>query len=446
MQSKIKYLSIFILFALSGLFACNNYDLPPQQELLLVETADREGLSLFVEAVNRAGLREALSDQGPFTVFAPSDEAFTSALQSLGISSLAAIPQESLAAILSYHVIPGRNISSLLRTGEVDTFLDNAVITIEKSSSRIILNDSIQVIQRDREALNGVIHVIDQLMLPPSNTILDVADRNNFTTFLNVVNAADLTELFNNTGPYTTFIPTNAAFTRYLNDQGLSASEFLSADSLPAILRGHAIDGVIPAAAFESAGLPSLTGQPIFISIAPNGAIWVNGTARVTATNLQADNGIVHVIDYVIERPQISILEKLNLKNEEEGGVFSILAQAVERAGLDNLLNRGYEENITLFAPTDEAFEEFMASKGISSLNDLSLEDLVAILNYHIVTLRAFSQDLREGANLPTLISGETLSVNLTNQEINDAPLLSNLSNIHGKNGVIHGIGKVLEP
>ncbi|SIS60629.1 transforming growth factor-beta-induced protein [Belliella pelovolcani] len=435
-----------MLCILSGFFACNNYDLPPQQELLLVETADREGLSLFVEAVNRAGLRQALSEQGPFTIFAPSDEAFIAALQNLGFSSLAAIPPDNLAGILAYHVIPGRNISSLLNTGEVDTFLENAVINIEKSGSRILLNDSIQVIQRDREALNGVIHIIDQLMLPPSNTILDVVERNNFTTFLNAVNAADLTDLFNNTGPYTTFVPTNAAFTRYLNDQGLSTSELLSADSLPAILRGHAIDGVIPAAAFESAGLPTLTGQPIFISIAPNGAIWVNGTARVTGTNLQADNGIVHVIDNVIVRPQISMLEKLNLRNEEEGGIFSLLIQAIERAGIGNLLNRGYEENITLFAPTDEAFEGFLASKGIASINDLSPEELATILNYHIVPLRAFSQDFREGGSLPTLISGETLSVNLTNQEINDAPLLSNLSNIHGKNGVIHGIGKVLEP
>ncbi len=446
MRFNFQILLLASFLAFTGLISCNNFDLPPQEELLIVETAIREDLSLFAQAVNQAGLRQALSEQGPFTVFAPVDAAFAEALESLGFSSLQEIPQANLVTLLSYHVVPGRILSSQLQTGEVETFLESAIISINRTSGSLILNDSIRIIRPNIEALNGMIHQIDKVLVPPSNTILDVAERNNYTTFLNAIAAAELGNLIGRQGPFTVFIPTNAAFNRYVNDIGITAEELLNSPDLSRILSAHVIDGVIPAAAFESSALTTLAEVPVFASIAPNNAIWINGASRISRTNLQADNGLVHEIDYVISSPTSSIIAKINESNQASSSEFNILKAAIERAGLVSSLDRGFEDNVTIFAPTDEAFEALFESLSVSGIADIPVTDLQEILSYHLVPQRIFSQDLREGLTLPTLRAGQTLVVDLTAQQINDAPLLSNLGNIHGTNGVIHGIGKVLLP
>ncbi|MCH7407984.1 fasciclin domain-containing protein [Belliella sp. DSM 111904] len=442
----------FTIFILSTVFytgvlsSCNIYDLPAEEELFLIETLEREGYTTFVQAIDRVGLREDLTDLGPYTIFAPDDAAFAASLRILGYNSLETIPLENLFALLSYHVSPGRNLSTILEDGELETFLENAPINIRKNNDGLVLNDSIPVTRSDIEARNGVIHGISQALLPPSNNIINVAQRNNFTTFLAIVDAAELTELLQLGGPFTAFVPNNAAFTRYLNELEFTLEEFIASEELEIFINNHIIDGIIPANVIESGSLTNLNETPIYTSIAPDGSIWINGAARVTGSNQQADNGIVHTVDYIINTPTLNMIERLSSDNQNEAFAFNILLEAIEVAGLTNLLSRGFEENLTLFAPSDEAFEAYFDERGLSNITQIPSDELLALLQYHLVPNRTFSQDFREDGTLPTLIAGQTLTINLTSQEVNNAPFSPEYSNVLSITGVIHGIGAVLTP
>lgn len=445
--SFFKNIFLILIFPIV-LIACNDvHDLPPSNEQLLIETAaDRENLSLFVQAIDHAGLRQALSDQGPFTIFAPNDEAFREALRFLGASSIQNIPRDNLAALLVYHVIPGRILANQIPAGEINTFLENVVLNISRTGSNIVLNDSIQIISRDIEARNGMIHEIDKVLFPPSNSILDVIENNGFTSLLNAVLEADLDEELANGGPFTLFAPNNTAFTRFLNDNKLSSAELLALPNLEDIIKNHLLEGVLPSAGIQAGAYLSKTGEPIFTSLAPNGAIWINGKARIISANLGADNGLVHVIDYIISSPTQSLSELILGNTVAESPQFKHLLAALEKSGLTASLNRGFEDNVTLFAPTDEAFEALFVKLGVSGISEIPALTLERILQYHLSPQRLFSQDLRQGATLPTLLSGQTLTVNLAQLQINESGLISDLLNIHGQNGVLHGINQVLIP
>lgn len=448
-QPASFFKNIFLILIFPVVFiACNDvHDLPPNNEQLLIETAaERENLSLFVQAIDHAGLRQALSDQGPFTIFAPNDEAFLETLRFLGASSIQNIPRDNLAALLVYHVIPGRILSNQIPTGDVETFLENIVLNISRTGGNIVLNDSVRVITRNIEARNGMIHEIDKVLFPPSNSILDVIENNGFSSLLNAILQADLDEELANEGPFTLLAPNNTAFTRFLNDNDLTSAELLALPNLEDILKTHLLEGIIPAAGLESGAYISATEDPIFISIAPNGAIWINGNTRITSTNIGADNGLVHVIDYIISSPTKPLSELILEFTAAQSPQFMHLYAALEKSGLTASLNRGFEDNVTLFAPTDEAFEALFVKLGVSGLDDIPAETLGRILQYHLSPQRLFSQDLREGATLPTLISGQTLTVNLAQLQINESGLISDFLNIHGQNGVLHGINKVLIP
>ncbi|MCH7401616.1 fasciclin domain-containing protein [Belliella kenyensis] len=446
-MNKNAILSILFIISLVGIFpSCNIYDLPPQEELFIVETLEREGYTTFVRAIDRVGLREDLTELGPYTIFAPDDDAFATSLRSLGYGSLEAIPLENLFALLSYHISPGRNLSTIVNDGELQTFLEDAPIIIRKIDKDLVINDSIPVTRRDIEARNGVIHGISKSLLPPSNNIIDVAERNNFSIFLSVVEAAELRERLQLNGPFTVFIPNNTAFTRYLNDMEIDLEEFLDSEELEIFIDNHIIDGIIPSNTIESGEIINLNEKPIYTSIAPNGAIWINGTVRVIGSNQRADNGIVHTIDYIITPPTANMLEKLTLDNQNSSVSYSILLEAIEIAGLSNLLSRGFEENLTLFAPSDEAFEAYFDELEVSGIRQISSEDLLSLLQYHLVPSRNFSQDFREDVSLPTLIPGQTLTISLTSQRINDVAFSSSYTNILTTNGLIHGIEAVLIP
>jgi uncharacterized surface protein with fasciclin (FAS1) repeats len=131
----------------------------------IVETAVAAGnFTTLVAAVEAAGLVETLSGEGPFTVFAPTDEAFA-ALPEGTVEGLLADP-EALAAILTYHVVPGAVMSGDLSDGMTATTVNGADITISIDGSTVMVNDA-TVAAADIEASNGVIHVIDAVILPP---------------------------------------------------------------------------------------------------------------------------------------------------------------------------------------------------------------------------------------------------------------------------------------
>lgn len=186
--------------------------------------------------------------------------------------------------------------------------------------------------------------------------------------------------------------------------------------------------------------------MPFYFSEAVNGNLWLNGIAGFSSTNINADNGIIHVIDYVLTPPDVNILQFLRNSSNDSEPEFSLLTEAIQRAGLEDELEGGVENDLTLFAPTDAAFQALFAELDIESLSEIPANTLRDILLNHIIPARLFSQDFRDDEPLEPLLEGSSLTVDIGDQLINEARILPDFLNSLTLNGVIHAIDSVLLP
>lgn len=282
---------------------------------------------------------------------------------------------------------------------------------------------------------------------PEGQNIVDIASSNeDFSTLVSAVVEADLAETLSGPGPFTVFAPDNDAFSRFLDENNLSAEQLLANENLGEILTYHVVSGEVPASAVESGPVNTVANSNFYISIAPDNSIWINGNTRIIDTDIDASNGVIHVLDNVITAPENSIAEIAIAATESSEPEFTQLVAALSRAELVEAVSGGSSDDLTVFAPTDAAFEELYDALGVSGIDEIPLELLISVLQYHVVPARAFSQDLRQGNDLPTLLNGKTLSVDLENLQINDSGLIGSSLNIHATNGVIHAIDRVLLP
>lgn len=298
-------------------------------------------------------------------------------------------------------------------------------------------------------ALSFVLTSCNDDETPPvqKQNILEIASSTpTFSTLTTAVETAGLEEALAADGPITVFAPNNDAFNSFLTDQGITAEELLANPDLDGILAYHVVSGSAAAADIEPGAVETLSEQNFYVSVDPQGGIWINGKSRVTQADVAASNGIIHVIDYVITPPRQSIAEIAVDASEAETPQFTQLVAALTRANLVDAVSGDATDNLTVFAPTDAAFEALYEALGVSGIDEIPLETLTDVLLYHVVPARAFSQDLRQDATLPTLLEGQTLTVDLANLQINESGLIQESLNIHGVNGVIHAIDQVLLP
>jgi uncharacterized surface protein with fasciclin (FAS1) repeats len=272
------------------------------------------------------------------------------------------------------------------------------------------------------------------------------AANSNFSTLVTAIQSAGLAETLAGSGPFTVFAPTNEAFNKFLTANSLTAAQLLASDGLDEILTYHVVGASVPSSAVAAGKVTSVSGDPFYVSVAPNNDIWINGNAKITATDISASNGIIHALDYVITPPTQSIAQIAISSTTAAQPEFTQLVAALVRTNLAGALTGGFDDNLTVFAPTDAAFRNLYAALGVTSVDQIPLETLTSVLQYHVVPARAFSQDLRQGASLPTLLTGKNLTVNLSALKINDSGLVPAALNIHATNGVIHVIDKVLLP
>lgn len=284
-------------------------------------------------------------------------------------------------------------------------------------------------------------------MVPEEETIVDVAANSpDFTTLTAAVNEAGLTETLSQTGPFTVFAPTDGAFQDFLTANDLTAEELLADPDLANVLTYHVLSGAVSSDQVEPGAVTPLNETPFYVSEDPDGNLWINGNSQIIDTDIMADNGIIHVLDYVITPPTQNIAEIAIAANEAAEPEFTQLVAALVRADLAGSVSGDMMDDLTVFAPTDAAFEALYEALGVSGVDEIPVETLTDVLLYHVVPARAFSQDLRDGANLPTLLEGEELTVNLADLEINESGLIAEALNIHATNGVIHAIDQVLLP
>jgi uncharacterized surface protein with fasciclin (FAS1) repeats len=205
---------------------------------------------------------------------------------------------ELLAKVLTYHVVPGRVLAADVVNLSSATTVQGSPISIAVNGGNVVLNGNATVTATDITAANGVIHVIDTVLLPPFD-IVDVATLNgNFTTLLTAVKAAGLVDTLRSAGPYTVFAPTDAAFAKL--PAGTVSALLQDPAALRNILLYHVVPGKVMAA--DVVGLSSATtaqGGAISIAVV-DGKVVLNGTSTVVATDVAASNGVIHVIDNVL--------------------------------------------------------------------------------------------------------------------------------------------------
>jgi len=241
------------------------------------------------------------------TVFAPTDQAFENLFKTLGVKSIRDLTSEQLKPILLYHVVKGKVYSSQLKNGFVPTLNGSAVEV--KLDGGVMINDA-KVLYANIWALNGVIHVIDKVLLPPTMNLYDIADSDpRFSILVEAIDAAGLKDAVMNGGPFTVFAPTNDAFVSLLGELKAGSLQdvinLIGIAGLQEVLLYHILNGRV-----YSSDLPA---GPLTVTTLSGGNFVIDASklkltdfnkreANLVPSllNLQGTNGVIHVIDRVI--------------------------------------------------------------------------------------------------------------------------------------------------
>lgn len=461
----IKIIKLGAIFGLSMmLFGCNDDDTkeivtPPAKEPnTIVDVAVSNGnFTTLVAALQATGLDDTLDNENAsFTVFAPTDAAFA-ALGQQTIADLLA-DTDTLSKILTYHVLASKvnaeaAISSAGNT--VDT-VNGAKLALSLSGENLLVNTS-TVTVTDVMADNGIIHVIDAVLMPPAATpseanLVETAKADgNFTTLLAALERTGLDSVLSDpSGNFTVFAPTDEAFAavgeKMINT--LLANPTVLAD----ILKQHVLPikaDAVTAMSLNGKSVKTVLGNELNLTINPETDSLLFAGAKIVKKDIVTSNGIIHVIDSVIladvELPQSygTIADVAT-----ENGNFKTLLAALGAAGLDSVM-ADPTKTFTVFAPTDAAF----SALGQDTINALlaDTQTLSNILLYHVV---ADQKVLSDGAvsvansndNFVTMGNSDRASLSYKDATlfINDAVIST--ANVMADNGVIHVIDKVIMP
>ena len=405
----------------------------------VVDIAVADGrFTTLVAAVKAAGLVDTLSSDGPYTVFAPTDDAFAKLPAGTIENLLKPENKQMLSDILLYHVVAGAvSAADVANLTEAQTVLGKNV-AVKMEAGKVFINDA-EVILTDIQASNGVIHVIDTVIMPPAEEtaqdIVDIAAADGrFTTLVAAVEAAGLVETLKGEGPFTVFAPTDDAFAKLPvgTVEGLLKPE--NKQQLADILLYHVLPGkVMSSAVTDGLIADSALGTSVFFKV-DMGTAYIN-EAQIVITDIEASNGVIHVIDTVILPKDIVDAAVFNK--------FETLATALQAADLVETLKG--DGPFTVFAPTNEAFAALPEGTLASLLLAENKQTLTNILLYHVVGARVFAEDVVKLDSADTVL-GQPLSIKVEDGKVyvNDAQVI--VTDIKTTNGVIHVINTVLLP
>lgn len=269
----------------------------------IVDTAVAAGsFKTLAAALTAADLVGTLKGKGPFTVFAPTDAAFAKLPKGTVASLLEKKNLKTLTGILTYHVVagdmPAKKVLSQSNLNTINGQL--AALSMDKSGASIA---GAKIIKTDIQCANGVIHVIDAVMMPTANDIVDVAAKaGTFKTLIAAAKAAGLVDTLKGKGPLTVLAPTDEAFAKLPKGTVAMLLKPENKAKLASILTYHVIAGrAVAADVAKAKSIKSVQGGAIKVTAMKN-KVMVND-ATVVATDINASNGVVHVIDRVIMPP-----------------------------------------------------------------------------------------------------------------------------------------------
>ena len=484
LKNKIAVL-LAVMFTVVAVWSCNNDDdvtpVPDEQAPTLVAAAEDANLTTLLEAVDAAGVGSALLNAEEITVFAPTNQAFDNLIAALdGVSNLDELVAflggaPGLANVLQFHVIPSRILAANVPTTPTEVLtLNGETITVQRSGESVSITDkagnTVSVVTADVNIANGVVHVIDGVLLPDLGeeevgNIVEVATAAGLTTLLAAVEAAGVGQTLLDAADITVFAPTNDAFSALIasldgvNDlNGLV--EFLGGvEGLANVLQFHVVPSRVFAADVPTTptAVETLNGETITVQRSGNNVTITdqNGnTVNVAAADVAIQNGVVHVIDGVL-LPDLGEEEVGNIVEVATAAGLTTLLAAVEAASVGQTLLDAAD--ITVFAPTNDAFAALIASlDGVNDLNGLveflgGVEGLANVLQFHVVPSRVFSADVPTSPTAVETLNGETITVQRSGDNVSITDQNGNTVNVAAadvaiQNGVVHVIDGVLLP
>ncbi len=453
MKSALR-IALLLLLA-TGLVACGEDDDPQDQTMpaTVAEAAANDGrFTTLVDALEATGLDAALAGAGPFTVFAPTDDAFAllpAGLVDLGASPAtaggagtprAALSTNELADLLSYHVLNEELDAEGVIASDVLETLTGGTIDVQVIDGTVVLDGRVQITSTDMRAGNGIIHVIDAVLIDgafPGTLVDAVVASPRFSTLKDAVVAESLDSVLAGTNGgdgYTVLAPTNAAFAAL--PEG-TVDDLVAGGLLDDVLLYHVIPLTAPEATVVTLdSAPTAQGNDVAIQVS-NGTVVLDGRVQVVSTDIEAENGVIHVIDSVlvpIEYPG-TVVDALAASPR-----FSTLVGALGTADLAATLD-GLTD-VTVLAPTNDAFD--LLPDGLVA--SLSGEALAPILLYHVLNVEA------PESLVVTLETAETAEGGFIDIAIDDATVVIDgrvqvtFTDIETASGVIHVLDAVLVP
>ncbi|MFC7444433.1 Secreted and surface protein [Mesoflavibacter sp. HG96] len=463
-MKNLKFLSLLLLTTIV-FWSCSDDDdgtiVIEEQPQNIVELAQSNpNLSSLVAAVVEANLTVTLSGPGPFTVLAPTDEAFAEFMSDNGWNTVADIPDEALEQTLLNHVISGTVTSSdliNLQSGYTSTLASgpaNSNISLKfDATNGVMFNSASEVTIPDVMASNGIVHVVDQVITLP--TVVDHAVNNsNFSSLVAALGAAegDLVTVLSGEGPFTVLAPDDAAFTTFLDGADLAD---VDAGVLSQILLNHVISGAITSTDLTTlvegysntnASGPNMTNLSIYFNTS-NGVMF-NGSSTVTTADIVGTNGIIHAVDSVIDLPTIATFATSNPALSNLVAALQYADTGMPTVPYINTVSDADAGPFTVFAPTDAAFGDLLTELNANALTDLPTATVDAVLTYHIVAANVQSSQLTSGTvnTLGGNITADATNFTLVDANNRTSNIITTLVDIQATNGVVHAIDKVILP
>ena len=392
----------------------------------------------LVAALAQAGLVATLQGDGPFTVFAPTDQAFTDA----GIDLTAFDTDEenaTLVDILLYHVYAGAVYAADVTDGMTVAMVNGDDASFTVTNGTVMIGDA-TVTSADVMASNGVIHVIDKVLMPPAD-LVDIAAVAMSTgvhdSLVAALVKADMVGNLQTPGPFTVFAPTDQAFA----DAGIDLDSFNTTDQigvLTDILLYHVYAGAVYAADVTDGMTVAMVNTDDASFTVTNGTVMI-GDATVTSADVMASNGVIHVIDKVL-MPPADLVDIAAVAMST--GAHDSLVAALAKASLVTTVQG--DGPFTVFAPTDQAF----ADAGID-LDAFTTEEQIAtltdILLYHVYAGAVYAADVTDGMTV-AMVNGDDASFTVADGNVMIGDAMVTAADVMASNGVIHVINKVLMP
>lgn len=303
----------------------------PDQDIIELASGN-DDFALLVRALEEAELVETLQDDGPFTVFAPTNEAFEKLLTDLDITADELLAQPDLADILTYHVVSGKVMAADFTEGMEVTTVNGEIISFDLTADPMV--NLSNIIMTDLEATNGVVHAVDTVLIPDSFELQEVdtgmmddrvtmdiveiaAGNPDFSILVSALQEAGLVDTLKGDGPFTVFAPTNAAFENLFGELDITAEELLAQPDLGNVLTYHVVPGKVMSGDLED-GLEAETVNGETVSFDLTGDAMIND-ALITTVDLDASNGVIHVIDTVLipenfefQEPEMSMIDEVD--------------------------------------------------------------------------------------------------------------------------------------